>query len=84
MASAGGDNSNAGASGNGGRSGGGGGQQAGQAQQRIQFTFGLPPNIQPGQRVNIRVVPGQPGSGQQVRESRNSIHHVQLTVCLCL
>ena len=48
---------------NGGRSGGaGGGQQAGQ-QQRIQFTIPLR-NIQSGQGVAIRLVPGH---AQQVQ-----------------
>ena len=63
MASAGGDNNNSGGGGgNGGRSGGAGGagQQAGQTQQqRIQFTIPIQ-NLQAGQGVAIRLVPGQP------------------------
>ena len=60
MASAGGDNNNSGGGGgNGGRSGGAG-QQAGQPQQqRIQFTIPIQ-NLQAGQGVAIRLVPGQP------------------------
>ena len=61
MASAGGSDNNGSAGGNNSRPGG-------QHQQRIQFTIPLPQNIQPGQRVAIRLVPQVPGQAQQVIE----------------